>query len=278
VSLPDIARIAALYSYPVKSAGGTEHAAATLTEAGLDGDRLWMIVTPEGRFLTQRELPRLALLAPALSADTLLLRFPGAVELAVARGRPGSSCRVRVWKDDCAAFDEGDAAAEWLGQLLDRPCRLVRFDPAEPRLSDRAWTGALPAPNRFTDGFPLLVLGAASLRDLNSRLPAALPVNRFRPNLLLEGLEAYDEDRIDELHCGAIRLKLVKPCTRCSITTTNQDLGSVEGEEPLRTLKTYRYDAALRGVCFGQNVIIAGGVSATLRRGQEFGIRWRYST
>ena len=275
MNLPDTARIAALYSYPVKSARGTEHAQATLTAAGLDGDRLWMIVTPEGRFLTQRELPRLALLAPALSADTLLLRCAGTADFAVARSRPGGACRVRVWKDDCAAFDEGDAAAEWLRHLLGSPCRLVRFDPTEPRLSDRAWTGALLAPNRFTDGFPLLALGAASLRDLNARLPAALPVNRFRPNLLLEGLGAYDEDRIDELHAGNVRLRVVKPCTRCSITTTNQDLGTVEGEEPLRTLKTYRYDAALRGICFGQNLIVAAGVGETLRRGQEFRVRWR---
>ncbi len=269
------ARIAALYSYPVKSARGTGHAQATLTAAGLDGDRLWMVVTPEGRFLTQRELPRLALLAPELSPDTLVLRAAGSAPLAIARGRPGSACRVRVWRDDCAAFDEGDAVAAWLRQLLGRSCRLVRFDPAEPRLSDPAWTGALPAPNRFTDGFPLLLLGAESLRDLNARLPAALPVNRFRPNLLLEGLAAYDEDRIDELHAGSVRLRVVKPCTRCSITSTDQERGTVEGEEPLRTLKTYRYDTALRGVCFGQNVIVAGGAGETLRVGQELRVRWR---
>ena len=275
MSLPDTARIAALYSYPVKSARGTEHAQALITDAGLDGDRMWMLVTPEGRFLTQRELPRLALLAPELSADTLVLRSAGTPELALARDRVGSACRVRVWKDDCAAFDEGEEAAAWLQRLLGRPCRLVRFDPAEPRLSDRAWTGALAAPNRFTDGFPLLVLSAASLRDLNARLPAPLPLNRFRPNLLLEGLAAYDEDRIDELQAGRVRLKVVKPCTRCSITSTDQELGTVEGDEPLRTLKAYRYDAALRGVCFGQNVIVERGVGEMLRLGQELRVRWR---
>jgi hypothetical protein len=276
------ARIAALYSYPLKSARGIERSEATLSSAGLADDRLWMVVDPQGRFLTQRELPRLALLAPTLSEEALVLRCGEAPALSVARGQRGTACRVSIWNDQCAAFDEGDTAAEWLARLLGRPCRLVRFDAAEPRLSNRAWTGPLEAENRFTDGFPLLVLGSASLEDLNARLAAPLPVNRFRPNLLLEGLAAYAEDRIDELHCGPICLKIVKPCTRCRITTTNQDRGEPEGEEPLRTLKSYRYDPDLRGVCFGQNVIVASGAGETLRRGQQFAIRWRgearYST
>jgi hypothetical protein len=271
----DTVRIAALYSYPVKSARGIEHAAATLTDAGLAEDRLWMIVTPERRFLTQRELPRLALLVPALSEAALVLHAPGVPELVLVRSAQGSPCRVSVWNDQCAAFDEGDAAAEWLARLLGRACRLVRFDAGEPRLSNRAWTGALIAENRFSDGFPLLALSAASLRDLNARLTVPLPVNRFRPNLLLEGLEPYAEDRIDALHCGPIRLKLVKPCTRCRITTTDQERGELDGEEPLRTLMSYRYDEALHGVCFGQNVIVASGAGETLRRGQEFAVRWR---
>jgi uncharacterized protein YcbX len=275
VSSGDTARIAALYSYPVKSARGIEHAAATLTNAGLADDRLWMIVTPQGRFLTQRELPRLALLAPELSGSALQLRAAGLPTLTILRAALGAACRVSIWKDQCAAFDEGEPAADWLAQLLGRPCRLVRFDAAEPRLSNPAWTGAWSAANRFSDGYPVLALGAASLADLNARLAAPLPVNRFRPNLLLEGLPAYAEDRIDELHCGSIRLKVVKPCTRCRITTTNQDLGEPEGDEPLRTLMSYRYDEALRGVCFGQNVIVTGGAGQTLRRGQEFAIRWR---
>jgi len=271
----DTVRIAALYSYPVKSARGIEHAAATLTDAGLAEDRLWMIVTPERRFLTQRELPRLALLVPALSEAALVLHAPGVPELVLVRSAQGSPCRVSVWNDQCAAFDEGDAAAEWLARLLGRACRLVRFDAGEPRLSNRAWTGALIAENRFSDGFPLLALSAASLRDLNARLTVPLPVNRFRPNLLLEGLEPYAEDRIDALHCGPIRLKLVKPCTRCRITTTDQERGELDGEEPLRTLMSYRYDEALHGVCFGLIVIVASGAGETLRRGQEFAVRWR---
>jgi uncharacterized protein YcbX len=268
-------RIAALYTYPLKSARAIESATATLTSAGLAEDRQWMLASAEGQFLTQRELPRLALVAPQLSDALLVLRAPGSPDLALPRTRQGVGCRVRVWKDECAAFDEGDEAAAWLAQVLGRPCRLVRFDASQPRLSDRSWTGALSAENRFSDGFPLLALGSASLEDLNARLAAPLPVNRFRPNLLLEGLDAYAEDRIDELRHGAVRLKAVKPCTRCIITTTNQESGAREGEEPLRTLKSYRYDESLRGVCFGQNLIIVSGAGQTRRRGQEFSVRWR---
>ncbi len=269
------ARIAALYTYPVKSARGIECAQARLTSAGLAEDRQWMIVSPPGQFLTQRELPRLALLAPELSDTTLVLRLRGASEITIARTGQGRPCRVRVWKDVCAAFDEGHEVASWLTKVLARPCRLVRFDATQPRLSDQAWTGAYRAQNRFSDGFPLLALGTGSLEDLNARLTVPLPVNRFRPNLLLEGLEPYAEDRIAELQAGPVRLKMVKPCTRCRITTTNQDSSEVEGEEPLRTLKAYRYDAQLRGVCFGQNLIVVAGAGETLRRGQEFVIRWR---
>ena len=182
---------------------------------------------------------------------------------------------VTVWRDHCDAIDEGDEVAEWLRLLLDVDCRLVRFDPAQRRLSAREWTGGIEADIRFADGFPMLVLSKASLSDLNRRLTTALPMNRFRPNIVLESVEAYDEDRIDELRADGVRLKLVKACTRCRITATNQDSAEVEGDEPLRTLRGYRYDATLHGVCFGQNAIVLEGAGATLRRGQTLQIRWR---
>ena len=274
------ARIEALHCYPVKSGAGIELEHGVLTPAGLEDDRRWMLVTGAGRFITQRELPRLALLRPRLSPDALLLTAPELPAIAIALAHHGPRRTVTVWQDSCQAYDEGDEAAAWLHALLGVACRLVRFDPAQPRLSERAWTGQLVAENRFSDGFPLLLLNAASLRELNSRLAVPLPVNRFRPNLVLEGLQPYDEDRIDELHGSdergnAVRLKLVKPCTRCRITVTNQDTGELEGDEPLRTLRGYRYDARLRGVCFGQNVIVAQGAGATLKRGQSLWIRWR---
>lgn len=234
-----------------------------------------MLVTTAGRFMTQRELPRLALLTPTLSADALLLSAPQLPPIAITLAHQGPRRRVSVWRDHCVGFDEGDAVAAWLQALLGRECRLVRFDPDHRRLSERAWTGEFEAENRFSDGFPILALNSASLEDLNSRLAAPLPMNRFRPNIVLEGIAPYDEDRIDELWGDGLRLKLVKACTRCSITTTNQDTGALDGDEPLRTLQSYRYDARLHGVCFGQNAIVIEGAGATLTRGQSLQIRWR---
>jgi uncharacterized protein YcbX len=272
---PASARVAALYYYPLKSGRGLELEEAALTIAGLEHDRRWMVTNADGRFITQRELPRLALLRPTLSADTLLIDAPGALTLRVPFAQPGARRRVRIWDDQCTALDEGDVASNWLSTWLGRESRLVRFDPTERRLSSSHWTGPFEAQNRFTDGFPLLVLSRASLTDLNARLKVKLPVDRFRPNLLLDGLDAYDEDRIDELRAEGIRLRIVKPCARCKITTTNQDRGEVEGEEPLATLKTYRYDATLKGVLFAQNAMVVEGAGRTLRRGQSLEVHWK---
>jgi hypothetical protein len=181
----------------------------------------------------------------------------------------GGETQVTVWRDRCRAFEQGEPAARWLSTLLGRPVRLVRFDPAQRRLSDTAWTGTLEAPNRFSDGFALLAISLASLADLNARLPAPLPMDRFRPNLVLDGLPPYGEDLLADLVAGEITLRRVKPCTRCSITTTNQATGTVEGEEPLRTLRSYRWDKALRGVTFGQNLVVVSGAGARLRVGLQ---------
>lgn len=272
---PTRTRLAALYYYPVKSARGLELEAAPLTRAGLEHDRRWMLIDARGRCLTQRELPRLALLRPTLSSTTLGLEAPAMPALQLPLAYTGARRRVRIWRSECAAFDEGDAAADWMSAWLGAECRLVRFDPSERRLSSSRWTGRQQAENRFADGFPLLLLGAASLEDLNARLRHRLPLDRFRTNLLLEGLDPYDEDRIAELRAEGIRLRIVKPCARCKITTTNQQTGEVEGDEPLATLKTYRYDATLRGVLFAQNAIVIEGPGRTLRRGQWLEVHWK---
>jgi uncharacterized protein YcbX len=272
---PRSASIAALHVYPIKSAGGIELECAALTHAGIAHDRRWMLVRPNGAFLTQRELPRLALLRPSVSETELRLQAPGLPDISLPLAQLGEPRRVTVWGHSCDAYDEGEGAAEWLEQFLGCPCRLVRFDPAHRRLSDREWTGEVEAENRFSDGFPVLAISNASLLDLNARLSQPIPMNRFRPNIVLDGLDAFDEDRLEELSTEDIRLRIVKPCTRCIITTTNQATGSREGDEPLRTLKSYRYSSALRGVCFGQNLIVVSGVGAQLRRGQTLHLSWK---
>ena len=261
--------LASLHVYPVKSCRGTALEEARLTEAGLEHDREWMIVTPEGRFVTQRELPRLALVEARLAADGLVLSAAGHGLVSVPFDHAGGPVEVMVWRDRCRAFDQGEAAAQWLSMFVGRPLRLVRFDPSRPRASEAAWTGGLAALNRFSDGFALLAISRASLADLNARLAVPLPMDRFRPNLVLDGLPAYGEDELQDLVAGGVRLRRVKACTRCRITTTNQATAEVEGEEPLRTLKTYRWNAALKGVAFGQNLIVVAGSGERMRAGME---------
>ncbi len=269
-----LARIVELHVYPLKSARGIALEQGLLTRTGLALDRHWMIVGPNGRFVTQRELPRLALLAPALAETALVVRAPTMPELTVPFTE-AERRRVTIWRDECEAFDQGPEAATWLREFLGQELRLVRFDSSHRRLSAPEWTAPYEAQSQFADAFPLLAISTASLLDLNQRLPRALPMNRFRPNIVLEGLEPYGEDRIEELGDGSIRLRPVKPCTRCKITTTDQDAGAVDGDEPLRTLRQYRYDASLHGVCFGQNLIVVAGAGQYLRRGQTLQLQWK---
>jgi len=269
------ATITGLHIYPVKSCRGIPLQAANVSQTGFADDRHWMLVRPNGRFVTQRELPRLALIGTATDAGALTLTATGMPPLVVARGNGGDALAVTVWKFTGSGIDCGAAAADWCSEFLATPLRLVRFDERQPRECDAAWTPGTRATTEFSDGFPVLVIGRASLMELNSRLPRALPMERFRPNVVIDGLGAYDEDRIHELRTPSVTLRLVKPCTRCSITTTDQQRGVVDGVEPLATLKTYRNDTELRGVKFGQNAIIVHGAGAQLRVGESFEVSWK---
>lgn len=253
-------KIHSLHVYPVKSCAGIELQRAELTTRGLRYDREWMVVTPGGRFLTQREVPRLALVHTALRDDALVLTAPGLPRLQVplARAHRAEPAEVTVWGDTVLASDEGDAAASWLGEHLGRDVRLVRFDESRPRPTDPEWSQGVPGYAAFADGYPVLVISRGSLEDLNSRLAQPVPMERFRPNVVLTGCSAFAEDGFGSLATDAVKLRLVKPCTRCSITTVDQATGEPQGDEPLRTLRGYRWNAALRGVAFGQNAIVEG--------------------
>ncbi len=269
-------RVSALAVHPVKSCAGVPVDEALLIETGLEFDRAWMLVDPEGEMLTQRECPRLALVKPTLRHHDLVLRAPGMLALHVALDRVEDPTRVRVWDDEVKAYEMGALAAQWFSDFCGRPLRLVRFDPEQRRLSDTKWTGDVQAENAFSDGYPLLVANAASLADLNARLAArgVAPVgmDRFRPNLVLEGLAAWEEDHVDELTVdtaeGPVRLKLVKPCVRCTIP--NVDPGTGEpGHEPGDTLASFRADPRMKGgLTFGMNAVVLEGVERALRVGQ----------
>ena len=268
--------IAALHVYPVKSCAGVAPDEVLLVETGFEFDRAWMLVDADGEFVTQRELPRLALIRCELRHADLVLRAPGMLALHLPLDTVEAPTRVRVWNDVVAAYDMGALAARWCSDFLRQELRLVRFDPDQRRLSARAWTGPLEAENAFSDGFPVLVLSNASLDALNGRLSArgVAPVTmaRFRPNLVLDGLDAHGEDHLDELAFdtpeGPVRLRLVKPCPRRPIPNVDPDTG-VPGIEPLDTLTGYRADPRVDGgIAFGMNAVIVEGVERALRVGQ----------
>jgi len=264
-----------LHIYPVKSCRGISLQDARIAPTGLTDDRHWMLVRPNGRFITQREYPRMALISTQVNDEALTLGAPYMANLKVPRNGTGDTRPVTVWKFDGRGVDCGDAAAAWASQYLETPLRLVRFDVDTPRVCSPEWTGDTRAVTEFADGYPILVISRASLAELNSRLPKALPMERFRPNLVIDGVDAYAEDRIHELRAGPVSLRIVKPCTRCSITTTDQQTGTLDGVEPLATLKTYRNDRELKGVKFGQNAIVVDGSGSHLRVGRPVDIRWK---
>jgi hypothetical protein len=247
--------VSTLYIYPIKSCRGTAVSSATLDARGLIGDRRFMIVDDHGRFLSQRELPRMALISPAIVDGVVTLAAPGAPSLDVPIADDGPRRDVVVWQDQCAAIDQGDAAGEWLGDFLQVTCRLVRLADYAVRRVDPAYATQPNDQVSFADGYPLLLIGEASLADLNARLPAPLPMNRFRPNVVVRGSAPYAEDAWGTVRIGAVRASVVKPCARCTTTTVDQETAE-RGKEPLRTLATYRR-AAHGGVLFGQNLIHA---------------------
>ena len=239
-----------------------------------------MVVDRNGRFVTQREYPRLALVETALVDAGLQLSGSGVAPLAVPRAMPPATAReVTIWRSAVRGIDQGDAAAAWLSAFLRADVRLVRFDPSKPRRCNPDYVGASGAHTLFADGYPLLVIGAASLDDLNARLVAkrspALPMNRFRPNVVIAGIEPYAEDHLDTLVAHGVTLRFVKPCTRCQVTTTDQATGRV-GIEPLPTLSTYRRNDALAAVTFGMNAIVIGGEGRTLATGMPAQINYRF--
>ena len=272
--------ITSLHVYPIKSCAGIDLTEALLIETGIEFDRAWMLVDRKGGFVTQRELPRMALVRPTLKTDEMVLRAPGMLALHVALDRVETPTRVTVWGYEAAAYDMGDLCAQWFSDFLGRPLRLVRFDPAQKRLSDHRWTGTLDAENAFADGFPLLVSSSGAIDELNRRSRAAnagatVTMARFRPNLVLDGLDAHGEDAIDEIvfasDDGPVRLRLVKPCVRCTIPDVDP-LTAETSHAVGDALAGYRADARMDGsITFGMNAVIVEGIERALRVGMEIG-------
>ncbi|MFF3564830.1 MOSC domain-containing protein [Streptomyces sp. NPDC002574] len=268
-------RLSALHVYPVKSAGGVPLSRATVEPWGLAGDRRWMLVDAAGKFVTQREQPRLALArAESLPHGGLLLHAPGQDPLVVDVPTPGATVPVTIWRDKVEAVTAGVAAAAWFGAYLGMEVTLVHLDdPARRRPVDPDF-GRPGETVSFADGFPLLLTTQASLDALNGLIAGGdhahegpVPMNRFRPNAVLTGTEAWAEDTWRRIRIGEVEFRVVKPCGRCVVTTTDQRTAE-RGKEPLRSLARHRRIGA--GLVFGQNVVPLG--TGTLRVGDALSI------
>jgi hypothetical protein len=268
--------LSAIHLYPVKGCRGIALSQATLAATGLEvdgiGDREWVIVDADGEFLSQREYPKLALVETRLTPSSLRLKAPGMLQLEVPFASEGDVVKARVWDDVVPAVTQGEIADAWFSNFLGVPARLLRFDPEHTRLASHRWTGKDEAPYKFADAFPLLVTSEASLADLNRRLQkgghAAADMQRFRPNLVLAGLDAYEEDYIDTIRIGAVALRSVKPCARCSVPGVDPASGEHSRVVP-DLLATYRgrTSGEPQGVMFGINAIVTAGAGSLLRAG-----------
>lgn len=288
------ARILSLHIYPIKSCAAIDLATSPIDRAGLLGDRRWMILTAEGQFMTQRQWPAMARIRPAITDRDLELRAPDMPVLRVPLDGSQLSAHVRdvtVWKDTVQAREESAEAAAWLSQALNASCVLVKVDaearrPAKADWVDR-WRGAHEDLASafdgdhffgFADGFPLLITNHASLDDLNARLvakgEAPVPMDRFRPNIVIEGeWEAFEEDVTASLSIGEVQLAIVKPCTRCPMPNVDQTTGHVH-DEPGITLAGYRQLDV--GVVFGQNAIVAAPEGSRLQVGDSVEIEFDF--
>ncbi len=277
--------LAELNLYPIKGCGGVTVTSAKLAATGLEyegiGDREWVIVNAAGRFLSQRELPKMALIEPRFAQGALRLRAPGMLTLEIPFASEGEVVQAQVWNDTVPAVTQGEVADTWCSDYLGQHVRLLRFDPEAQRLSNPQYTGNTPAPYKFADAFAVLITNTASLDELNRRLPAPVHMNRFRANVVLDGLDAFDEDHLSEVRMGdggeggkrgeggaggQATLRPVKPCARCTVPGVDPLTGEFSNTVP-DALAAFRRQA--QGVMFGVNAIVTAGVGARLNVGDR---------
>lgn len=248
-------RLTGIHFYPIKSVRGLSPQSRRVTPLGFELDRRWMLVDEQGKFITQRQQHRMALIETVLEGPTLVVSAPGMSDLRLDLDQTdGAPVQTQVWDDQVLARSAGPEATHWFSAFLGSPVRLVQFPQSHLRQVDMTYAQAGDK-TAFSDGFPFLLIGEASLEDLNSRLDAPLPMRRFRPNLVVSGSLPYAEDRWRRIRIGAVEFRVVKPCSRCIITTIDPETAE-RGPEPLRTLMGYRRRD--NKIYFGQNLIHDG--------------------
>jgi uncharacterized protein YcbX len=246
--------LSTLYYYPIKACRGQTVDAAFVERRGLEHDRRFLIVDPDGLAITQRDVSALALVIPSLTDTGLGLSAPNMPGLSLPVAVSGLIQRVSVWSShSIKAIDQGEEAAEWFSSYLKVPARLMYMPEGSIRRVNPEYAVRLGDHVSFADGYPILIASQESLDDLNARLETPLPMNRFRPNLVVEGCKPFEEDTWKRIRIGEVELALIKPCSRCEVTTINQTT-TIRGKEPLKTLATFRRIKGSK-VMFGMNVI-----------------------
>jgi uncharacterized protein len=239
--------------YPIKACRGFDVPASNIQRMGLEHDRRMMVITPDGGFLTQREYPRLALITPSLKNEALTLSAPNFDSLQIGIQKTGTPMPVEIWSSTGVnAIDQGDEAAAWLSDWLGISVRLVHIADGFKRKLNPNYAINTDDHTGFADGYPILIISEESLQDLNGRLDSAVPMNRFRPNLVLKGCEPFAEDTWKRIRIGDVEMALVKPCPRCVVTTIDKETLK-KNKEPLKTLSVYRNHEL--GAIFGMNTI-----------------------
>lgn len=271
-------KISEINIYPVKSLKGIGLEEAKVEKRGLMSDRRWMLTDRNGAFFTQREFPKMALISVAVGADGLRFSAPETEDLRVSKV-PGIGDRrqVIIWQSVCEGDVYGEDVNRWFQDVLETDCQLVHMpDTTERHVNEMFDSGDDIV--SFADGYPLLLLGQASLDDLNSKLAdrgsgGPLPMNRFRPNVVVTGSDAFAEDNWRRIKIGETIFRVAKPSVRCVMTTIDQAAGEPDGKEPLKTLASYRMAKVVypgtfesmgldaNGVLFAQNLIPEAGGS-----------------
>lgn len=253
MSTPSQVIVSSLIYYPIKACRGFEVDSANVERMGLENDRRMMVVTPEGEFLTQREYPRLALVTPTLQDDTVVLSAPRCEAIQIGIQKTGTPISVDIWKSKgVQAIDQGDEAALWFSDWLDVEVRLVHIADGYQRRVNQAWAVRDDDHTGFADGYPILLTSEEGLQDLNAHLEQPVPMNRFRPNVVVKGCDPFAEDTWNRIRVGSVELAVVKPCARCEVTTIDKET-LAQSKEPLKTLGKYRKQKL--GAIFGQNII-----------------------
>jgi uncharacterized protein YcbX len=245
--------LSALIYYPIKACRGFEADESNVERMGLEHDRRMMVATPEGSFLTQREHPKLALVTPSISDEKLTLATPAMGSVTIPILKSGPTHPVDIWHSKgVSAVDQGEKAAEWFSDWLGTSVRLVHIADGYLRHLNQKYAINPDDHTGFADGYPILLASEESLSNLNSHLKTPLPMNRFRPNVVVKGYKPFAEDTWSRVKIGGLELAVVKPCARCMVTTIDKET-LVKSKEPLKTLASYRKQGS--GVMFGQNAI-----------------------